>query len=92
MQFDFMTAFAYFIQKIEQPEALKPLRNKMRVNTRGHSVEKSHSGFEARALQSAGARRPRRPAGVTHVAFAEVHGHLALIPMLAVHGSPHQQV
>lgn len=35
---------------------------------------------------------PHGPADVTHVAFAEVHSHLALIPQLAVHGSPHQQV
>lgn len=29
---------------------------------------------------------------LTHIALAEVHRHLALIPELAVHGCPHQQV
>lgn len=28
----------------------------------------------------------------THIALAEVHRHLALVPELAVHGCPHQQV
>lgn len=32
------------------------------------------------------------PAGPTHIALAEVHRHLALVPELAVHGCPHQQV
>lgn len=32
------------------------------------------------------------PTDPTHIALAEVHRHLALIPELAVHGCPHQQV
>ena len=32
------------------------------------------------------------PTDPTHVALAEVHRHLALVPELAVHGCPHQQV
>lgn len=38
VQFDVTTALAYFIQKIQQPEMVKPLTNKTCTDTRTHSV------------------------------------------------------
>lgn len=101
VQFDVTTALAYFIQKIQQPETVKPLTNKTSTDTRtqshnliaGSRQETAQSvQMNPAAREGAGGRAPRSCQPVTHVAFAEVHGHLAFIPQLAVHGSPHQQV